>query len=350
MRRLVMVALTEAGHAVKTVAQVFGVHPNYLSTLRKTAREQGSNGLVKVMGRPVKLSPAQLRQAQRWAGQGVTGQEIARRLQVSDTMISRLVGGRRRMPEPVQDELPEPVIAEPVIAEPVVAKHELPEQPESVVPEPADAPAEPVVTEGEDRLAGSVVGSSRLGQATVDSRYAGAMMLHAFFDRVGARAVFAPLAGAGPVSFRSRRFDDVALLTATAVAFALGVGSVEATKHLIRDQVGPLAGCDRLPELRTLRPRLGELAQACDPLRLQADLATAMIAAEAPLLNLYFVDDHFVPYEGAKPVGKGYNTTRRHAQKGLADTVVTDYHGRAVCFVSGPPSGDPGGQTSRHAA
>jgi len=347
MRRLALVALTEAGHAVKTVAQVFGVHPNYLSTLRKTAREQGSNGLVKAMGRPVKLSPAQLRQAQRWAGQGVTGQEIARRLQVSDTMISRLVGGRRRMPEPVQDELPdtdldidpEPVVAEPVVAEPVVAEHELSEQPESVVPEPADAPAGPVVAEGEDRLAGPVVGSVRLGQATVDSRYAGAMLLHAFFDRVGVHGVFASLTGAGPVSARSRCFDDVALLTATAVAFALGVGSVEATKHLIRDQVGPLAGLNRLPELRTLRPRLGELAEACDPLRLQADLATAMIAAEAPLLGLYFVDDHFVPYEGAKPVGKGYNTKRRHAQKGLADTLVTDYHGRAVCFISGPPSG-----------
>ena len=107
----------------------------------------------------------------------------------------------------------------------------------------------------------------------------------------------------------------------------------------IREQVGPLAGVDRLPQLRDARPRLGELATACDPLRLQADLARAMITADAPLLGLYFVDDHFVPYEGAKPVGKGWNTKRRHAQKGLADTVVTDYHGRAVCFVSGPPSG-----------
>jgi hypothetical protein len=78
MRRLVMVALTEAGHAVKLVAEVFGVHPNYLSTLRKTAREQGSNGLVKVMGRPPKLTPAQLAQAHRWAVQGVTGQQITR--------------------------------------------------------------------------------------------------------------------------------------------------------------------------------------------------------------------------------------------------------------------------------
>ncbi len=347
MRRLAMVALTEAGHAVKSVAEVFGVHPNYLSTLRKTAREQGSNGLVKAMGRPPKLTPAQLAQAHRWAEQGVTGQEIARRLQVSDTMISRLVGGRR-MPAPVQEELPdtgqsdtelpEPAIAEPVIAEPVIAEPVVLD-PELFVPEPADAPADRVVTEREDVPGGPVVGASRLGRATVDSRYAGAMLLHAFFDRVGAQAVFAPLTGAGPVSSRSRRFDDVALLTATTVAFALGVGSVEATKHLVRDQIGPLAGLDRLPELRTLRPRLGELAETCDPLRLQADLAAAMIAAEAPLLGLYFVDDHFVPYEGAKPVGKGYNTKRRHAQKGLADTQVTDYHGRAVCFVSGPPSG-----------
>ena len=102
---------------------------------------------------------------------------------------------------------------------------------------------------------------------------------------------------------------------------------------------GRWPGWCRLPELRTLRPRLGEIAETCDPLALQADLARAMLNAEAPLLGLYFVDDHFVPYEGAKPVGKGYNTKRRHAQKGLADTLVTDYHGRAVCFVSGPAVG-----------
>ncbi len=345
MRRLAMVALTQAGQSVKAVAQAFEVHPNYLSTLRMTAREQGSAGLVKVQGRPVKLTGAQRQQVRRWSEQGVSGQEIARRLQVSDSMISRLVGAGRRVPEPVQDEFPAdtdladtdladtdlagPGVAGPGVAGPGVADRELPEP----------VAAEPAVVEPGDGLGGAVAGSSRLAEAGVDSRYAGAMLLHAFYDRVGAAAVFAPLTGAGPAPTRSRRCDDVALLTATSVAFALGVGSVEATKHLLRDQIGPLAGLVRLPELRTLRPRLGELAEACDPLALQADLARAMLNAEAPLLGLYFVDDHFVPYEGAKPVGKGYNTKRRHAQKGLADTLVTDYHGRAVCFVSGPPSG-----------
>ena len=64
-----------------------------------------------------------------------------------------------------------------------------------------------------------------------------------------------------------------------------------------------------------------------------------MLGADAPGLGVYFVDDHFVPYAGAKPVPKGWNTKRRHAQRGRDDTVVTDYHGRAVCFASGEPSG-----------
>ncbi|MGH3856072.1 MAG: hypothetical protein ACRDR6_21800 [Pseudonocardiaceae bacterium] len=57
MRRLAMVALTEAGHAVKSVAEVFGVHLNYLSALRKTAREEGSNGLDHGDGSPGEVDP-----------------------------------------------------------------------------------------------------------------------------------------------------------------------------------------------------------------------------------------------------------------------------------------------------
>ncbi len=98
MRKLAMVSLTQARHPVKTVAAVFGVTPTYVSMLRTTARERGSAGLVKTMGRPVTLSAAQLTQARSWAQEGMSGQEIARRLGVSDTMISRLVGAGRTTP------------------------------------------------------------------------------------------------------------------------------------------------------------------------------------------------------------------------------------------------------------
>src|SRR5260370_554430 len=174
------------------------------------------------------------------------------------------------------------------------------------------------------------------GTGGARSRYVGAMRAPAYLDRIGAEAI---LAAALPPGLARPRYDDLALLAATSLAFALGVSSAEGTKHLIPDQAGILAGIGRLPGLRTLRPRLSAIAETCDPLALQRQLGAAMLAADAPGLHVYYVDDHFVPYEGAKPVPKGWNTKRRHAQPGRAGTVVTDYHGRAVCFADGEPSG-----------
>jgi hypothetical protein len=94
-----------------------------------------------------------------------------------------------------------------------------------------------------------------------------------------------------------------------------------------------------LPDLRTIRPRLAAIADATDPLRLQALFATAMLAADPQASGVYYVDDHFVPYTGAKPVAKGRDNKRGWAEKGRADTHITSHDGRAVCFVTGEPSG-----------
>src|SRR5208283_2567240 len=102
---------------------------------------------------------------------------------------------------------------------------------------------------------------------------------------------------------------------------------------------GPLAGLAVLPHLRTLRPRLAAIADAADPLALQEMAARAMLAADPVTSGVYYVDDHFVPYAGAKPVAKGWNNKRGKAERGRADTHVTAHDGRAVCFVSGEPSG-----------
>ena len=67
--------------------------------------------------------------------------------------------------------------------------------------------------------------------------------------------------------------------------------------------------------------------------------AAAMLAADPVTSGVYYVDDHFVPYAGAKPVPKGWNNKRGRAERGRADTHVTAHDGRAVCFVTGEPSG-----------
>src|SRR5450756_2938257 len=63
-----------------------------------------------------------------------------------------------------------------------------------------------------------------------------------------------------------------------------------------------------------------------------------MLAGDPAPDPVYFVDDHFVPYAGAQPVAKGWNTKHRHAQPGRDDTLVVDARGRAVVFGSGEPT------------
>ncbi len=178
--------------------------------------------------------------------------------------------------------------------------------------------------------AGTVSGR-RPGGGSVFSRYAGAMLLHAFGGRAGAGEILAAAAGGEP--------GDVALLSATSICFALGAATTEQFKHLTAAAAGPLAGLPALPDLRTIRPRLAAIADRTDPVALQRLFASAMLAADPVASGVYYVDDHFVPYAGAKPVAKGWDNKRGRAEKGRADTHVTAHDGRAVCFVTGEPSG-----------
>jgi len=166
--------------------------------------------------------------------------------------------------------------------------------------------------------------------------YAGAMLPHAFRDRIGAGEV---LSAAVPPGLARARYDDLAPLTVTSAALALGVSSAEGTRHLARGHAGVIAGTAALPEPRAPRPRLAVIADGRDPIAPQRQLAAAMLAAGAPALHVCYVDDHFVPREGARPVPEGWNARRRHARPGRAGTVVTGYRGRAACFADGDPSG-----------
>ena len=83
------------------------------------------------------------------------------------------------------------------------------------------------------------------------SRYAGAMLLHAFAARAGAGEIFRAAAGQDAAP------QDVALLAAVSACFALGAATTEQFKHLAAAEAGPLAGLSRLPGLRTLRPAAG---------------------------------------------------------------------------------------------
>jgi transposase len=320
MRNLAIVALTDAGRRVDEVAAAFGLTATYVSMLRGQARREGSAGLVRRRGRPPKLSGRQIAQAREWASAGWTQQAIADRLGVSQSVISELLA--RFGPVSVRQVLPTAAEAPAEAPEP---------EPEAAEPEPEAAEPEPEAAEPEPA---GFAGSARIGAGTHRCRYAGAMLLYPFLHGVGAEAIFAALTG-GP----ARRFDDLAVLRTATLGFALGIDTVEGAKHLRRAEAGAAVGLAVIPELKTLRTRLGSLADGCDPLTLQRAFAAGMLALDPAADPVYFVDDHFVPYSGARPVAKGWNTKRRHAQPGRDDTLLVDARGRVVVFGSGEPTG-----------
>jgi len=352
MRNMALATLRQLGFGGRVVAAVLGLTENYVATLHNAAKRDGSAALVRHdrPGAPGKVTGEQWELARAWRAQGASDAEIGRRLGVAHTTISRGLGPRD--PGPVPEAAPGRSRQEPLFPaarsspEPGPAA-EPPGAEAGGEPEPGAEPGaerEPVAGPGAGAGAppaggGRAAAGPRITDGVLFSRYAGAMLLHAFGSRADAGAVLGQLTRAGGAGGDGQRFADVALLSATSMCFALGAATVEQFKHLTAGCAGPLAGLAVLPDLRTIRPRLAAIADAADPLQLQQLFASAMLAADPLISGVYYVDDHFVPYAGAKPVGKGWNNKRGKAEKGRADTHVTAHDGRAVCFVTGEPSG-----------
>lgn len=338
MRNLAVVSLTDANLPVHEVARAVGLTPEYVSELRGQVRREGSARLVRGRGRPRKLTVAQVHQIRALKAEGVLEAEIARRFKVAHKTITRAVVGvevalQQELDLPVGDAAAGRAPVEPDDASETAAGAE------GALGQDGQAPVDPAQSSIVDYGGGGPGRGARIGTGSFSSRFAGATLLYPFFSLAEAEAILAGAAvGARSTGGVGLRFDDLAVLTATSVCFGLGFKSLEQAKFPDRAQVGPVAGIDVLPELRTLRPRLAALADGCDPLAVQRSLAAAMLAVEPNLSGVYFVDEHFMPYSGARPVGSGWNTKRRHGEPGRVDTTICDPKGRAICFTSGEPS------------
>lgn len=339
MRNLAAVALTQAGAKVGEVAELFGLSREHVSRLRTRTADRGSKALLAPRGAPRKLSETQRRRAVKLSEGGVTGAEIARRMGVSEATISRLLARQPR--EAVQGELElydseagdVSVDGEP--SEQTAAPAEEAAVPGGQSADDGDATVT-YAAEGGGQEPRVVPGGplGRLGEAEVQSRYAGAMLLYPFLERLGVGDVLSALPAPA-----ARRYDAPALVLASSFSFALGGSSLEQAKHLRPADAGALLGLCALPSVRTLRPAMARLAEASDPLLVQRSFATAMLKADEHPPELFYVDDHFVTYWGAQPVAKGYNIRRHLAEPGRDDTFVVDDRWRAVCFDSGEPRG-----------
>lgn len=329
LRNLAICALTESGVSGNTAAGLFSLSPVQISRIRGAYRQHGPAGLARRRGRPPALTPAQARQARLQAGAGATHGQIAGRLGVSRPLIAGLIG--QLGPLYPQGELPGTSPAE----------DDQPEQ-DQAGDDQAEDPAAAAAAEEEEEEEGC--GGAQparpyhcqpAGPGVYRSRYAGAMLTHAFTSAIGAEAILTAgcgLEGAGAAG-------DLAVLNATAMGFTLGALTLEQTRHLQAADAGPLTGLTQLPGLRAWRQRLAAVGDQADPLALQRRMTAALLGHLPPAHQVFLADDHIAGYTGAKPVGWGRNPRRGKATKGHDDTCMCDLSGRALVFASGEPSG-----------
>ena len=361
MRDLIICSLTEGSRFQgKTVAAAFGIQPSQVSRIRSRYREHGARGLVHQMGRPPILSSARLRQARLWAGQGLTHAEIGLRLGVSRSRISELIKqhGTLPAPGPLFEDTGAAGAGPPSRDGTAHGRHAGPaggggeqDAGNGDGPGTGGQPAgggtgagQGSGGSGDDRTGAGSGGEGaswqvarRIESGTVACRYAGAMLVHAFTDRIGAQGLLtagtgASAAGAGAPA------DDLGILMCTQMSFTLGALTLEQARHLAGADAGALAGLTTLPSLRTWRQRLGELADGCDPLALQRRLASQMLAIEPAESQVYLADDHLAEYTGHQGVALGRNPRRGKPTKGHDDTYICDLAGRAIAFTTGEPS------------
>jgi hypothetical protein len=355
MRDLTICALTEGSRFQgKTVAAAFGIQPSQVSRIRSRYREHGARGLVHQMGRPPILSPARLRQARTWAGQGLTHAEIGRKLGVSRSRISELIKQHGvlltpgTLPGDADDTGADPAARDGAGNGP--GQHAGTTGGES---EQDTGGGDGAGTDGQgsggsgddqtgaegDRDGGSWQVATRIESGTVACRYAGAMLVHAFTSRIGTQGLLRAGTGASAgTGAPGAGVDDLGILVCTQMSFTLGALTLEQAKHLIAADAGALAGLTSLPSLRTWRQRLGELADGCDPLALQRRLASQMLAIEPAESQVYLADDHIAEYTGHQAVALGRNPRRGKPTKGHDDTYICDLAGRAIAFTTGEPS------------
>ena len=327
LRNLAIISLTESGVSGSTAAALFSLTPVQISRIRGQYRQHGSAGLARKQGQ-AGLTPGQVRQARSWAGAGVTHGEIARRLAVSRPLITALIGSHG--PLYPQDELPGTGQAggDGNAPQDQPAPHAAEDQPSEDRAAAAGQEQEEEQQEARRYHCQPAAGAYR-------SRYAGAMLTHAFTTAIGAAGILEAgcgLAGADAAA-------DLAVLNATAMGFTLGALTLEQTKHLQARDAGPLTGLSQLPGLRAWRQRLGAIGNQVDPLALQRRMTAALLAHLPPAHQVFLADDHIAEYTGSKPVGWGRNPRRGKATKAHDDTYVCDLSGRALVVASGEPSG-----------
>ena len=330
-RRHVMVQLGEAGRIKGLdIARCFGVTPIYVSQLRGRYRQQGSAALQasrRGPKGPMKVTARLEARVRKLRARGMSYEEIAQSVagekEISYQTVRRIVlkGDVGDSCLAVVESAEQTVGISPEV---IPAAQEQARREEAVVVESAE---DAIVCSAEMQ---AVASSQDFHQG--ESRYAGAMLLHVALGQLGLWSVLENL---GAQVGRSR-LAVKQVVGIIALGFALRLRSIEGFKTALKRDFGMLLGLPTVPAVQTLRTQVRALAESVEPELVMRKLLEAFVQLEPVWEGAYYVDGHFCPYSGSRPLTKGWNAKRRVVEPGQTDVYVHDATGRALFFINRP--------------
>jgi transposase-like protein len=339
-RRLAAVQLVRLRAASQgQVAEAFGVDPATLWRWDQALACGGVAGLVPARRGPKgasKLTPAL---AARIAGLDAAGQtlrQIAAATGVSTFTVRAALGrvrpggqGPAGDGDVNQDSVPDQRDSDPVAAD-----------------EPLPVLPDPVSRDGERALARwGLLGEGAEPVFAPGARYplAGLLLALPALEATGL------LAGARQVYGRLRDgYYGLAATLLTLVFLALaGEPRAEGATRVPPAALGRVLGLDRAPEVKTIRRKLGELAEAGQAADLIMALARRHAAARPQALGFLYVDGHTRAYYGTRDVQKMHIARLKFPAPATGETWVTDQDGEPVFMVIAEPSDSLAGELRR---
>jgi hypothetical protein len=143
---------------------------------------------------------------------------------------------------------------------------------------------------------------------------------------VAARTVYGSL---GPAFYGLRT-----TLVAYVLLALLRIPRPEMLKEYGAGDLGRIVGLDRIPEVKTLRRKLAQLATKTGSHELGREMARRRIAERGRVLGFLYVDGHVRAYHGKRTIAKAYLTRARIAGPATTDYWINDHRGEPLFVVT----------------
>jgi hypothetical protein len=344
-RRLAAVTLVSTKAATqRQVAEGFGVNETTVWRWRTDRDRAGVAGLVGSPRGPKgawKLTGELVETIVALDEQGLSGRQIARQVEVSDSSVRKVLAEHRRPS-----------------AQPERAEELIPQGP--VAGDTGDIAADGTVeTAGLELLA-------RPQPRTADRQAARAGLLAGAKPQIceggqlpaaGALLALPGLAATGLLEAfettfvdqqdRAAFYDIRALVLTVALSALLGEPRAHGLTRLDPVDLGRLVGYDRAPEVKTLRRRLAQLAGLSRSDVLLETLARRHLDAHPDQGGTFYIDGHVRAYHGNADLPKAHLARMRISMPAEVDTWICDARGDGVLVWTSQPGASLTGELRR---